>query len=471
MSGSDQPVIYEDHLSDGDALMWTIERDPILRSTITSVWVLDQSPDPARLRERAERALHHIPRLRQRVAPDPFSIAPPRWEVDPDFDLGFHLRWVRCPGDGTLRDLLDFAQPVAMQSFDRDRPLWELYVVEGLAEGQAGMVLKLHHAISDGVGMVQMMGRLMETWRTPDPTRTPRALPPLPEPVYRGVGGRFLDALGYEQRRQVGRAMGVLGAIRSGIGSAVRHPLDTGRELADTLSSVARLLQPVSEPLSPLLRGRSMRLHLDTLQVPLAELKAASRKADGTVNDAFVAGIVEGIRRYHAHHGVAVERLRMTMPINVRAGEKAHRAGNQFVPARLEVPADVVDPVERMRRIGERVRHERSEPALPLVDEVSTFLNRFPGAVATQVLGGMLKGVDFVTSNVPGPPMEVYASGGRIERIVGYGPLSGAAANITLFSYRGQCGIGITTDQQPVPDPEVFRECLREGLAQVTALA
>ena len=458
-------------MSDSDALMWNIERDPVLRSTITGVWLLDQTPDRARLRERAERAIHYIPRLRQRVAANPFSIAPPRWEVDPDFDLDFHMRFVRAPGGGELRDLLDFCQPIAMQSFDRDRPLWELYVVDDLAGGKAGLVMKLHHAISDGVGLVQMMGRLMETWRTPDPSRTPRALPPLPEPEYKGIGERFLDALGYERRKQVARALGVMDALRSGIPEALRHPVDAGRELAEALASVGRLLQPVSEPLSPVMRGRSLRLHLDALPVPLARLKAAAKKAGGTLNDAFVAGVVEGLRRYHEQHGAPVAGLRMTMPINVRGGEKGRKAGNQFVPARFEVPLDVLDPIERMRRISEAVRKQRSEPALPLIDEISSLLNRFPAAVSAQLFGGMLKGVDFVTSNVPGPQMDVYASGALIEQIYGFGPLSGAAANITLFSYRGGCGIGINTDQLAVPDPARFRACIEEGVGQVLELA
>lgn len=466
-----ESVVYEHRMSDSDALMWNIERDPVLRSTITGLWLLDVPPDRARLRERAERALHHIPRLRQRVAANPFSIAPPRWEVDPDFALDFHLRFVRAPGGGSRRELLDFCQPIAMQSFDRDRPLWELYVVEGLAGGRAGIVMKLHHAISDGVGLVQMMGRMMETWRTPDPARRPRPLPPLPEAEYRGIGERFLDALGYERRKQVGRALGVLDALRSGLPDALRSPVETGRELAEALASVARLLQPVSEPLSPLMRGRSLRLHLDTLSVPLARIKAAAKQAGGTLNDAFVAGVVEGLRRYHAHHGVEIERLRMTMPINLRDGDRGRRAGNQFVPARFEVPCDALDPAARIRRIGETLRRQRAEPALSLTEEISSLLNRFPAAVSAQLFGSMLKGVDVVTSNVPGPQLDVYASGGLIEEIYGFGPLSGAAANITLFSYRGACGIGINADQVAVPDPALLRTCLGEGLEQVLALA
>ena len=225
-------LVYEDRMSDGDALMWNIERDPILRSTITGVWLLDQAPDRARLLERAERAIHYIPRLRQRVAANPFSIAPPRWEVDPDFDLDFHLRWVRAPGDGARRDLLDFCQPIAMQSFDRDRPLWELYVVEGLAGGKAGLVMKLHHAISDGVGMVQMMGRLMETWRTPDPGARAEAAA-----AAAGAGSTRASASASSTRSATSGASrwdarsACSTRCAAALPDAIRHPLDTGREL------------------------------------------------------------------------------------------------------------------------------------------------------------------------------------------------------------------------------------------------
>jgi hypothetical protein len=131
--------------------MWRIERDPLLRSTILCVWTLDRAPDRVRLHATLEKTERLVPRLRQRVVSDPLGVSPPRWEPDPYFDVNYHVRTVRVPGAGTMRDFLDMAAPVAMQAFDKDRPLWELYCVEGLEGGRAGVLLKLHHAMSDGV--------------------------------------------------------------------------------------------------------------------------------------------------------------------------------------------------------------------------------------------------------------------------------------------------------------------------------
>jgi diacylglycerol O-acyltransferase len=196
-------------------------------------------------------------------------------------------------------------------------------------------------------------------------------------------------------------------------------------------------------------------------------LKAASKAASGTLNDAFVAGVAGGLARYHAAHGRAVSTLRMSMPINVREGETAARAGNQFAPARFSVPLDITDPVARMRTIRGLVGRQRAEPALGLLDELSGVLNRLPTSVLTVLFGSMLKGIDFVTSNVPGPRTEVFVSGSRIDAIYGFGPLAGAAANITVFSYLDQLGVAVNTDRAAVPDPALLVECLEAGFAEV----
>ena len=149
-------VEFERRMSDSDALMWTIEKDPMLRSTITALAVLDRSPQRALVEQRLEAATRLVPRLRQRVVGNPWSVAPPRWEVDPNFDLAYHLRWLHAGGTATLADVLRMAEPMAMQGFDRARPLWEFYVIEGLDGGQAAVIIKLHHAITDGVGAVKI---------------------------------------------------------------------------------------------------------------------------------------------------------------------------------------------------------------------------------------------------------------------------------------------------------------------------
>src|SRR5690349_12408821 len=112
-------------MSDEDALMWSIEKDPMLRSTITTVILLERPIDREVLRRTFERLTRVVPRLRQRVRSNLMSLAPPRWEIDPNFDLDYHLRAARVPGDGTMRDLLRMTQPIAVQGFDRARPQWE----------------------------------------------------------------------------------------------------------------------------------------------------------------------------------------------------------------------------------------------------------------------------------------------------------------------------------------------------------
>ena len=466
-------VRYEDRMSDSDGLMWNIERDPMLRSTILSVMILDGVPDEERFARAVARSLRKIPRLRQRVALDPLGAAPPRWEVDPHFDLEYHVRRVRAPGKGALRDLLDLAEPIAMQAFDKDRPLWELHQVDDLEFGQCALLLKLHHSISDGVGLVRMTSSLVERTREPDPRREGSASV-LEDPGPSDAPSPFqdvLEALRYRAETNLERT----GRAARGLGRfAARLPREPRAALGDALAlvdSIARTLRPVSEPMSPLLTGRSLGVRLDTFGAELEELKRAGKAAGGTLNDAFVAAVAGGLRRYHEHHGKPVDALRMTMPINLREGSDASRAGNQFAPARFAVPVGIADARERVRAIHQLVVSQRAEPALPIAEEISGVLMRLPRSLSTRLLGSMLKAIDFVTSNVPGPQFPVYASGARVVRMFGYGPLSGAAANITGFSYDGHFQIGVNADRSAVGDPDRFLGCLREGLDEVLAVA
>ena len=466
-------VSYEEWMSDSDALMWHIERDPVLRSTVMSVWLLDRAPDPERFEATFDKAAAEIPRLRQRVVADGVGVATPRWEEDPLFDRDYHVRRIRAPGDGSLRDLLDVASPIAGQAFDKDRPLWEFHLVEGLEGGRAGVLMKLHHAVSDGVGLVRMTESMVERSREASATQSgePLASRPAAGAARSTEMEHLASAITQRARTATDRSRRVGESVGRGLLDAARDPLGTAQRVADTARSVGRMVKPEHEPLSPIWRDRSFSVRLDVLEVPFDALRGAAKSADGSLNDAFVAAVAGGLARYHAAHGQTVDALRMNMPINIRDKSEGTKAGNQFVPARFDVPVGIAEPRERMRAIQRLVRSQRGEPALPFMDEVTGVINRLGVLPATSVVSGMMKSVDFVTSNVPGPRFPVYMSGARIERMFPFGPLAGAAVNVTLFSYDGQLQLGINSDRLAVPDPERLVACLEEGIAEVCGVA
>jgi diacylglycerol O-acyltransferase len=360
-----------------------------------------------------------------------------------------------------------------MQAFDKDRPLWELHRVEGLEEGRTAIVIKLHHAVSDGVGLVRMTSSLVERSREPDPSRRRKGASVLDEAAEmpRSPFEESLAALRHRAEANLDRTSRAAGALGRGLRGLLQDPVGTLGSAAKVGSSIARTLRPVSEPMSPLMRGRSLALHFDAFALPLDGLKLASKAVGGTLNDAFVAAVTGGLRRYHEHHGRPVAELRMTMPINLREGERGDRAGNQFAPARFAVPVSTADPVERMQRIRSGVSEQRAEPSLSIFEDVAAVLGRLPQSLAVSLFGSMLKSIDFVTSNVPGPPFTVYSGGARVESMFGFGPLSGAAANVTLFSYDGQVQIAINSDAAAIPDGSFFTECLVKGTDEVLSVA
>jgi diacylglycerol O-acyltransferase len=459
---------FDNRMSDSDALMWTIEKDPVLRSTITAVAVFDGEPDRARLIEKMERGTRLVPRLRQRVLGNPLSLAPPRWEVDPNFDLTYHLRFWRASGGGTLQDVLQMAEPIAMQGFDRARPLWEMVVVDGLAEGRSAAILKIHHAITDGVGAVKIAAVLFDFER--EPSGEPEPMPEAPEVHVMNQVERMRDAFDHERRRQLGIARRVIPTLAGGVRAAVRDPLGRARRAGEVGTSVAKMLAPASTPLSPTMTGRSLSVHLDALSVPLAEAKAAAKLAGGRLNDFFVAAVLGGFLRYHEQHGSVPEMLRMSMPINLRTDETGDQAGNQFAPSRFLVPLRIEDPLERMHAVNALVGQVRAEPALALVDPMASILKRMPTSVSTGLFGSLLRSVDVITSNVPGIPIPIYLAGAQMVSQFAFGPRSGAASNLTLLSYLDQIHIGVNTDPAAVPDREVFRACIQDGFDELLKL-
>ncbi|WP_426573255.1 wax ester/triacylglycerol synthase domain-containing protein [Aquihabitans sp. McL0605] len=452
-------------MTDSDALMWTIEKDPLLRSTITAVMMLDAPPDEKRLRHLLERGTRLVPRMRQRVRGNPYSIAPPRWEVDPNFDLDYHLRWVRAVGDRDLRSVLDMAQPMAMQGFDRARPLWETMVVSDLADGGAALIMKIHHAITDGVGAVQIALVLFELERD----AALEEMPDAPAAEVLGQVSRFVDAFQHEQRRGLGIAKRLPSVAAAAASAALADPLGSAKRLSETASSVARLAAPAADPLSPIMKGRSLSMHFDTVSLSLPEAKAAAKAAGGRLNDAFLAATAAGLRRYHEELGHPTDHVRISMPINIRDASDPEQTGNHFAPARFPLPLDLREPQAAMAAISELVRAERAEPALALVDPLAVVLNRLPTSVTTGLFGAALRGIDVVASNVPGAPFQLFTAGASIRSMFALGPMAGSAVNVTLLSYLDEVHIGINLDPAAVTEPDRFVAAYRAGWDEILA--
>ena len=419
--------------------------------------------------DRLERGSRLVPRLRQRVVSSPWSLAPPRWEVDPYFDLDYHLRWTRVTGTEDIDQVLRLAEPIAMQGFDRDRPVWEMTVVEGLTEDRAAVIMKIHHAITDGVGAVKIGMVLFDLERTPPGPRPP--LPTAPAVHVLNRAQRFADAFSHERRRQLGMARRWPGVVeprpepsrgrsrrrRPGRGhhGGLRRP-DAAPGVDSAQSGHDRSLA------EPALRHRDRSPGPD---------EGGGQRGGGKLNDAFVTAVARGMRYYHDKHGAAPEKLRMAMPINVRTAATADLAGNQWAPTRILLPIRVDDPLEHLQVVRGVVAAQRAEPALGLVEPLASLLYRFPTTVLAGLFGSLLKGVDFTTSNVPGVPVPLYFAGARLLAQFPLGPLSGAAANLCLLSYVDQLHIGVNTDPAAVPDPDVLQTCLGAGFEDIAALA
>lgn len=457
------------HMSDEDALMWIVEKDPILRSTIIAVALFDRPPDFERLRARIDRATCLIPRFRQRVLSPPFRLGPPRWSVETTFDLDFHLRRMRLPAPGTERTLLDFLQPMASAGFDRARPLWEFTLIEGLYEAdgteRAAFAMKVHHCVTDGVGGMALLALLVDlTADAAEPTDTPAA----PAPESMNAVALMRDSIIHSSRRMLGVARRVPATVASAALTTMRDPLHTGAEFVRTAGSIGRILAPATEPMSPVMRTRGLGRRLDTFDLSLDEIRRASKTTEGSVNDVFVAAVIGGLHRYHERHGDCPDSLRMTLPINLRR-EGDDSAGNHFAPARFAVPAAIMDPRARVQAVRTLVRQWRAEPALQLTGPLAGVLNRLPTATTTSLFGGMLKCCDFVATNVPGAPVPVFAAGARVERLYAFAPPAGAAMNVSLISHCDTCCIGVVTDTTAVPDAGVLLACLREGFDELLA--
>jgi diacylglycerol O-acyltransferase len=453
-----------DELGPVDYLLHRGEANPRTRSGIMALELLDTTPDWDRFRGRFENASRRVPRLRQKVVVPTLPTASPRWVVDPDFNLDFHVRRVRVSEPGALRDVFDLAEVMLQSPLDISSPLWTATLVEGLAEGKAATLLHLSHAVTDGVGSVEMFAEFYDLERDPPP----RPTPPQPIPQDLTPNDLMRQGINHLPMALVGGVLDAVSGAATAAGRAILDPVSTVSGIVGYATSGVRVLNRAAEP-SPLLRRRSLASRTEAIDIPLSDLHKAAKAGGGSINDAYLAGLCGALRRYHEALGVPIKTLPMAVPVNLRSeGDAA--GGNQFTGVNLAAPIGTVDPVARMKKIRAQMTQRRDEPAMNIIGSIAPVLSVLPTAMLEEITSSVV-GNDVQASNVPVYPGDTFIAGAKVLRQYGIGPLPGVAMMVVLISRGGWCTITVRYDRASVKRDELFAKCLLDGFDEILSLA
>ncbi len=447
-----------------DYLLHRGEANPRTRSGIMALEILDRTPDWDQFRARFENASRRVLRLRQKVVVPTLPTAAPRWVVDPDFNLDFHVRRIRVAEPGSVRQVLDLAEVMVQSPLDIARPLWTATLIEGLPDGKAATLLHLSHAVTDGVGSVEMFAHIYDLERDPAPRPTPDQ--PIPQDL--SANDLMREGLNNLPLNVAKGAGGALWGAASVLGRAVSRPSAAVSGVLNYARSGARVVSRAAEP-SPLLRRRSLATRSEAIDIPLSDLHRAAKAGGGSINDAYLAGLCGALGRYHEALGVPISSLPMAVPVSLRAESDA-AGGNRFTGVNLAAPIGTKDPVARMQKIRLQMTQRRDEPAMDIIGSIAPLLSVLPGPLLESMTSSVVAS-DVQASNVPVYPGDTFLAGAKVLRQYGIGPLPGVAMMVVLISRGGYCTITARYDRAAIRDETLFAQCLLDGFNEILALA
>ncbi len=430
-----------------DAFFWYAEAaTPELRPLVAGVFVLDRVPDPVRLRAAISHMSLAIPRLRRRVVEPLLPIGLPTWVDDADFELDYHLRAVDLPAPGSWRQLLRFGGEVFSAPIDHLRPLWEAHLIGGLADGRAALLLKLHHAVMDGVGSMVLLDALTQARRGDRVTALRR-------PSARN-GASPADGMTPGLRRAVAAAVDGLGAAAQALGDpgAVLHQLaGAARSARSLIGDLASSLN--AAPIGAHCAGIGRRL--DAVPLSLPRLRRIKTALGVTLNDLILLAVTGALSRYHARRGPDVQSLQCIVPMSLRQDHDRPRHGNRVGGFTVTLPVGEPDPAARLALIRAQTTHAKGSgqgTATALMMQAAALV---PSALFRAAAHGVAGRVHLICSNVPGPPARRYLAGARIDAVYPFAPvMAGTPLSIALLSYGDSVCVGIDTDPAAIPDPE-----------------
>jgi WS/DGAT/MGAT family acyltransferase len=461
-------VSNPDRLTGLDTSFLHLERD-VAHMHVAACAVLEgPPPDYSELVEEISSRLHLVPRYRQRLATVPFGQGRPVWVDDPYFQLTFHVRHTALPRPGGDAELKRLAGRIFSQSLDRSRPLWEMWLVEGLEGGRFALLTKTHHALVDGISGVDIATVLFDTSSAPAPVA-----PPAQEWVPRPLPSRaqlLADAL-LERATVVDEIVRGVRAMLRG----PRHLATRAVEVAAGMGALA-LVGLEAAPESPFNVRIGPHRRFTWVRASLEDFKAIKNVLGGTVNDVVLAAVAGALGSYMRAEGREPEDLvlKAMVPVSVRAEVERGELGNRVAAMWAPLPVGVRDPAERLEQIRLAMA-DIKESGQAMGAQALTQLSGFaPPTIMAQAarLQARQRLFNLVITNVPGPQMPLYVLGRELLYMAPMVPLAeNTALGIAVMSYNGQMTFGLNADYDALPAVESLADALREAIEALRQVA
>ena len=452
-----------DRLTGLDSSFLHLERGPAHMHVASTALFEGSVPDYDTFRDHIASRLHLVPRFRQKLRFVPLGQGRPIWVDDPHFNIAYHLRHTALPAPGGEDELRTLAARIFSQRLDRSKPLWELWLVDGVEGGRFAIVAKSHHCLVDGISGVDITTVLYDASPDAPPAPEPPEWTPRPEPS----DAELLADTWVE------RATTPAEIVR-GVRRVFRGPRRAARTALDTLEAAGAFARTgLGAPSSPLNVPIGPYRRFATVSADLAEFKRIKNAAGATVNDVVLAVSAGALGRYlraggHSTHELE---LRAMVPISVRSTDERGALGNRVSSFIAPLPIGIEDPLERLARVSETMgdlKQSKQAVGATLMTELTDFA---PPTIAGQAarLQPAQRFFNLVVTNVPGPQFPLYLLGRRLQRVFPMVPLARRQALcFGIMSYDGQLNFGLVGDYDAMPDLDALAADLKDAIEEMS---
>ena len=415
-----------------------------------------------------EARLDLMPRYRQKLAFVPLSLDTPVWVDDDSFDIRNHLLRAALPAPGGDRELQELIARVFSRQLDRRRPLWELYIVEGLEGGRWALVTKTHHAMVDGISNLELATVLLDV----DPEGTP-----VPAEGTRWTARSRPSAqqlLLASLRDRVTRPGRMLSAARTVMSNRAR----LAAALRDTASGLATMAEHMRVKPSPINGRTGPSRSYAFSRFPLEDFRSVKQRFGGTINDVVLASVAGGLRHFLAARGIDPDDpeqvLQALCPVSIRDTTERTALGNRLAMLLVKLPVQEPDPVLRLQLVRRTVDRLKARKQAVGADFLLNLAGFAPATLHAMVARASLRQIGFhlVVTNVPGPQFPLYCQGSKLVEAFPIAFLyEGQQVAIAIFSYCGTLNFGFLADSHGMPDVDVLAQCVDASLAELVAAA